>query len=40
MPLQIRMLGGFRVLDQDRDIPPGAWEHRRSVDLVKLLTSR
>jgi DNA-binding SARP family transcriptional activator len=37
MPIHIRLLGEFRVLDGARDIPPGAWEHRRSADLVKLL---
>jgi DNA-binding SARP family transcriptional activator len=37
MPIHLRLLGEFRVLDGDRDIPPVAWEHRRSADLVKLL---
>ncbi len=25
------------MLDGERDIPPGAWEHRKSADLLKLL---
>ncbi len=37
MTLHVHLLGEFRVLDGERDIPPGAWEHRKSADLVKLV---
>jgi hypothetical protein len=37
MTLHVYLLGEFRVTDGDRDLPPGAWEHRRSAELIKLV---
>ncbi len=37
MTLEVHLLGEFRVIDGARDIPPSAWEHRRSADLVKVV---
>ena len=38
MRFKIRLLGGFGVTIDDRDVPKAAWKHRRASDLVKLLT--
>lgn len=37
MKLELRLLGGFAVEIGARAIAPGAWEHKKAAELVKLL---
>ena len=37
MSVEIRLLGGFEVRDDGREIPPAAWSRRQAASLVKLL---
>ena len=36
--LDVRLLGGFRLEVDSREVPTGAWEHGRATQLVKLLS--